>query len=170
MDLPGRETALHIEKATIEEASACFAIRREAILARCTGFYPQHDLAIWTSGAMSEAFARRVAEHFHVAVADGQVVGTGMIDLATGKIDAVFVLPGYMGRGVGRAMMEHLESLALGAGLGSIHLESTLNAVAFYRSLGFEGEGQSIYESSLGVRLACVPMVKRLRDGSVPAP
>ncbi len=149
---------------------ACFSIRREAILARCTGFYPRRDLAIWTSGAMSEAFVRRVAEHFHVAVVDGQIVGTGMIDLATGKIDAVFVLPGYMGRGVGRALMEHLESLALGAGLGSIHLESTLNAAAFYRSLGFEGEGQSIYESSLGVRLACVPMVKRLRAGPLSDP
>ncbi|HUW54416.1 MAG TPA: GNAT family N-acetyltransferase [Rhodanobacter sp.] len=52
----------------------------------------------------SEAFAERVADRFHVAAADGRVVGTGMIDLATGKFDAVFVLPGYTGRGVGRAM------------------------------------------------------------------
>lgn len=156
---------MHIEKATIREASSCFAIRREAILAQCTGFYPRSDLAIWTSGTMSETFAKCVAEHFHVAVVDAHVVGTGMIDLSTGKIDAVFVLPGYMRRGIGRALMDYLEGLALGAGLGSIHLDSTLNAATFYRALGFEGRDRSIYESSLGVSLACVPMVKRLQVG-----
>ncbi|WP_114239773.1 GNAT family N-acetyltransferase [Dyella sp. C9] len=153
---------MHIRKATLDDAAACFALRREAILARCRGHYPDADLARWTGGEMSATFAGRVAEQFHVAIADGQVVGSGMVDLSTGKIDAVFVRPAYMGRGVGRALVAHLECLAKAAGLYSLQLESTLNAAPFYRSLGFEGDGQSIYESSLGVSLPCVPMTKRL--------
>jgi GNAT superfamily N-acetyltransferase len=153
---------VHIRKAAIEDAQACFAIRREAIRAQCGGHYPVADLDIWTSGAMSATFAQRVADHFYVAVADGQDVGTAMIDLATGKIDAVFVLPAYMGRGIGRALMVQMESLALDAGLASIQLESTLNAAPFYRALGFKGDNLSTYQSSLGVSLACVPMMKHL--------
>ncbi len=153
---------MHIRKASIDDAATSFAIRRAAILARCQGHYPPDDLAIWTSGDMSPAFAARVADKFHVAEVGGLVVGTGMIDLASGRIDAVFVLPAYMGRGVGRALMDHLEQLARQAGLGCIELESTLNAAAFYRALGFEGEGRATYASSLGVSLACVPMVKWL--------
>lgn len=153
---------VHLRKATIDDAAGCFAVRREAILARCRGHYPPDVLATWTSGDLSEAFATRVAEQFHVAVLDGAVVGTGMIDLATGRIDAVFVHPACMGRGVGRALMAHLELLARQAGLDLIQLESTLNAAAFYRALGFEGEDLATYQSSLGVSLACVPMAKRL--------
>ena len=153
---------MHIRKATIEDAAASFAIRRDAILARCPPYYRRSILDTWTSGVMSATFAKRVADQFHVAVVDDHVVGTGMIDLATGKVDAVFVLPGYMRRGVGRALMVHLESLALDAGLKEICLEATLNAVLFYRALGFEGSRKAIYESSLGVSLECVPMIKKL--------
>jgi GNAT superfamily N-acetyltransferase len=156
-------TAVHIRKANIDDAATSFAIRRDAIREHCRGHYPQADLDIWTAGAMSETFARRVAEAFYVAMVDGAVVGTGMIDLASGRIDAVFVLPAYMGQGVGRALVDYLERLAVEAGLGEIQLESTLNAAPFYRALGFEGEGQSIYRSGLGVSIACVPMVKSLR-------
>lgn len=111
---------------------------------------------------MSETFAKRVADQFYVAVTPEQIVGTGMIDLATGKIDAVFVEPEYMGRGVGRAMMAHLEGLAISGRLRDMHLDATLNAAPFYRAMGFEGDGRLVYESSLGVSLTCVPMIKRL--------
>jgi len=155
---------MQIRKAAIDDAPAVFALRREAILAQCVGHYPKADMELWTSGTLSTTFAQRIADHFHVAVADGQIVGTGMIDLATGKIDAVFVRPAYMGRGVGRAVMNHLEGMASTAGLRQILLESTLNAAPFYRALGFEGDSRVVYESSLGVSLTCVPMAKVLRN------
>jgi GNAT superfamily N-acetyltransferase len=145
------------------DADACFTIRRMAILAQCRGHYPQADLETWTTGAMSQTFARRVADVFYVAEVKGLMVGTGMIDLVTGKIDAVFVLPAFMGRGIGRALVSYLEALAIDAGLSEIRLESTLNAAPFYRALGFQGEGRSLYQSTLGVSLACVPMLKVLR-------
>ena len=156
-------TTLSLRKATANDAETSFAIRREAILSQCRGHYPQATLDTWTAGSMSETFARRVADAFYVATIDGMVVGTGMIDLASGKIDAVFVLPDHMGQGIGRALVNHLERMAADAGLDAIHLESTLNAAPFYRALGFEGEAVSTYHSTLGVSLACVPMVKSLR-------
>jgi hypothetical protein len=61
--------------------------------------------------------------------------------------------------------MAHLEDLAIASGLGIIHLDATLNAVSFYRAMGFEGEKMAVYASSLGVSLACVPMIKHLRSG-----
>jgi len=156
-------TTVHIRKATANDAALSFAIRREAIRAQCRDHYPAAVLDTWTAGTMSETFARRVAEAFYVATVDDAVVGTGMIDLRNGKIDAVFVLPACMGQGIGRALVEHLERLAMEAGLGEIQLESTLNAAPFYRALGFVGDAQSLYQSTLGVSLACVPMLKVLR-------
>lgn len=155
---------MHVRKATLDDAQRVLDIRREAIRARCRDHYPWRDLEIWTSGDLSETFAKRVAGHFHAAIVDGQVVGTGMVDLTDGRIDAVFVLPEYMGQGIGRAMMHHLEGLARHAGLREVRLDATLNAVPFYRANGFEGEGTAVYHSSLGVSLTCVPMTKQLRS------
>ena len=153
---------MYIRKAAIDDALMAFAIRRAAIRAQCRDHYPLQDIEKWTSGEMSEVFARRVADQFYVAVTPEQIVGTGMIDLVTGKIDAVFVAPESMGRGIGRAVMAYLEGLAIDKGLSDIHLDATLNAAPFYRALGFKGDGRVIYESSLGVSLACVPMIKQL--------
>ncbi len=98
----------------------------------------------------------------HVAVIDNQVTASGMLDLQTGQVDAVFVDPAYMGRGIGRKMMEYLEERAREAQLPHLILDSTLNAADFYRRCGFVGERIAQYQSPRGLTLACVPMIKHL--------
>ena len=110
---------------------------------------------------MSPQFVRMVEDKAYVAIIGDQVAASGMVDLASGQVDAVFVSPNLMGRGIGRAMMLHLESLARAAGLGQLKLDSTLNAASFYRSLGFNGDAVVSYCSSGGLSLACIPMIKR---------
>jgi N-acetylglutamate synthase-like GNAT family acetyltransferase len=151
-----------IRKARREDAKVAWDIRRAAILNQCINHYPIDDLKMWTSGNPSQQYMDAVAEHFYVATHENQIVGTGMVNLATGKIDAVFVRPSHMKIGVGRKIMEHLESLARDKGLKELYLESTLNAAPFYRVCGFEGEKLGKYESPAGVVLDSVPMVKVL--------
>ncbi len=47
------------------------------------------------------AFENAVEDRFHVAMIEGRVAGTGTVDLKTGRIDAVFVHPDFMRRGIG---------------------------------------------------------------------
>ena len=153
---------LRVRKAQRKDAKAAWDIRKTAILSQCPSHYSAEELQIWTNGELSEEFADAVEKHFYVAVFTGQVVGTGMVNLETGKIDAMFVHPNHIRTGVGRKIIEHPESLALEHGLGELHLESTLNAAPFYRSCGFSGNGVGEYASPRGVTLDCVPMVKQL--------
>lgn len=152
-----------IRKATRADADAAWEIRRAAVMRECANVYPPDQLEQWTGGTASRAFADAVEERFLVATVDGYVAGTGMIDLATGKIDAIFVHPAYMKRGIGAAMMRHLETLARSKELPELTLDSTLNAAPFYRALGFEGEEITPYQSPRGLTMDCVPMTKRLR-------
>jgi GNAT superfamily N-acetyltransferase len=154
---------MRIRKANAEDAAAAWEIRRGAILCHCQGHYPAEKLAKWTDGQFDEGFVRFVVEELYVAVEDGQVVATGMIDCGTGRVDAVFVRPDRMRQGVGRQMMELLEDLARDAGLAELSLDATLNAAPFYRRHGFVGETVSLYQSPRGFTLDCVPMKKSLR-------
>ncbi|CAN7199725.1 GNAT family N-acetyltransferase [Caballeronia sp. LjRoot31] len=151
-----------IRKAVRADADAAWDIRRAAVMNECAGAYPLDQLEEWTGGTTSAAFADAVEARFLVATIDEHVAGTGMINLATGKIDAIFVHPAYMKRGIGAAMMRHLETLARSEGLRELKLDSTLNAAAFYRALGFQGDEIAPYHSPRGLTMDCVPMRKRL--------
>jgi GNAT superfamily N-acetyltransferase len=150
-----------IRKATAVDAQSIFDIRILAINNQCSGHYAADDLARWTAGVMSPQFVQMVEDRAYIATIGDQVVASGMIDLDSGQVDAVFVSPKLMGQGLGRAMMLHLEFLARAAGLAQLKLDSTLNAAAFYRSLGFSGDTVASYCSSGGLSLACIPMIKR---------
>ncbi|AZD33770.1 acetyltransferase, GNAT family [Pseudomonas chlororaphis subsp. aurantiaca] len=151
-----------IRKAHGDDAPRVFVIRNQAINHQCSGHYPAADLLVWTAGSLGDYFIEVLEKTGHVAVIDDQVTASGMLDLESGQIDAVFVDPAYMGRGIGRQMMNYLEQLALQAGLPHLVLDSTLNAADFYRRCGFVGERIAQYQSPRGLTLACVPMIKHL--------
>ncbi|MEN6406972.1 MAG: GNAT family N-acetyltransferase [Thermoguttaceae bacterium] len=154
----------NIRKARADDASAAWEIRNAAILRQCKGHYPPELLAIWTNGALTEEFVQFVAEHFYVAILDEAIVGTGMIDCKTGRLDAIMVRPDLMRQGIGRQMVSFLEDIARAAGLTELTLDSTLNAAPFYRSCGFVGEAIGKYQSPRGITLDCIPMKKSLRS------
>lgn len=152
-----------IRKATIADDQSVFDIRIAAINSQCIGYYAPGDLEKWTAGTMSAHFVKMVEDLGYVATVKDVVVGTGMIDLGSGQIEAIFVQPLLMGCGIGRRMMSYLEYLAIAAGLTQLRLDSTLNAASFYRGVGFVGDTVSKYKSQSGILLDCIPMVKDLR-------
>lgn len=153
---------MHIRKALGADAQRVFDIRNQAINHQCLGHYAAADLRAWTDGSLSEYFVELLERTGHVAMIGDQIVGSGMLDLESGQIDAVFVDPAYMAHGVGRRMINHLEQLARQAGLSRLILDSTLNAADFYRRCGFVGERIAQYSSPRGLTLACVPMTKHV--------
>ncbi len=156
-----------IRRATKQDAPAIWALRTAAIRAQCQGFYSHRTLDIWTNGIPTEQFALWVESSFYVAIDGDRVLGSGAIDLGSGKIDGVFVLPSSMSKGIGRQLLAHLESMASAAGLNEVVLDATLNAAPFYRKCGYKGSTVAVYSSPTGVSLECVPMQKVLSHFAV---
>jgi len=153
---------ISIRKAQAADAAAARDIRNAAILRQCPAHYPADLLAIWTSEGVTDEWVQFVVQRVYLATVGDEVVGTGAVDLESGQLDALFIRPDMMRRGIGRQMVDHLESLALAAGLTRLTLNSTLNAAPFYRRCGFVGETVSTYHSPRGITLDCIPMVKEL--------
>ncbi|WP_321782803.1 GNAT family N-acetyltransferase [Paraburkholderia sp. J94] len=151
---------LTIRKATSDDTLDAWDIRRTAVLAACAEYYPEAFLSAWVDGSPSDKWAHVVERDFYVAVDEGCVVGTGMLTVENGQVDAIFVRSSHMGRGIGRKMLHLLEALARDRGIASMKLDATLNAAPFYRCCGWSGDSISIYRTSRGLELACVPMTK----------
>lgn len=153
-----------IRKACADDTAAVWEVRNASILSQCRGHYPEDSLAIWTSGALTSEFVQFVVEQVYVATVDDAVVGTGMINRNTGRLDAIHVRPDMMRRGIGRQMVSFLEDIGRDAGLATLTLDATLNAAAFYRRCGFVGDKIGSYRSPRGITLDCIPMTKELKS------
>ena len=82
----------------------------------------------WTAGSAADGYCELMEAHFYLGCVDDEPVVTGMLDLPRREVGAIFVLPGFMGRGYALQMLDHLETLARGLGLEQVVLDATLNA------------------------------------------
>ncbi|MDL2186388.1 GNAT family N-acetyltransferase [Pseudomonas sp. ChxA] len=153
---------LQIKRATRDDATTAFDIRREAIRSQCVGAYTAEQMALWTRGSAEDGYDTLMDKPFYLGWVNDEPVATGMLDLDNNEVGALFVLPAFTGRGYGKTMLDHLEKLARELAIEEVVLDSTLNAASFYRACGYVCEKQAVYHSPSGLALACIPMVKRL--------
>jgi GNAT superfamily N-acetyltransferase len=146
-----------IRRATPSDAQTAFDIRLHAIRHQCI-----EQMLAWTAGTAKDGYDSLMEKHFYLGCVQGEPVVTGMLDLERREIGAIFVLPGFMGQGMGLKILNHLECVARDLGLEEVNLDATLNAAAFYRRCGYVGDDPAVYHSPSGLELACVPMVKVL--------
>ncbi len=109
---------------------------------------------------------------FSVAELDGVATGAGGWSTeppgsrpgtrGTGYLRHVAVDPAHARNGVGRSLVENAARQAGESGIKQLIAQSTLNAVPFFRSLGFVPIGDTALELPGGVRFACIAMLMRL--------
>ncbi|MFJ2479824.1 GNAT family N-acetyltransferase [Pseudomonas sp. NPDC087598] len=71
-----------------------------------------------------------------VATVNQHVVATASLDRDV--VRSVFVVPTHQGAGLGKMLMDTLESVAIKEGLPRLRVPSSITAESFYASLGFE--------------------------------
>lgn len=104
-----------------------------------------------------EIISSRAAEsHFYVAIDGKKVIGCGGITGYWGSTDesylvSVFVLPEYQGRGIGRRIINTLEYDEYFLRAWRTEVGSSLNAVNFYRKMGYEYKNGVTLPDEFGV-------------------
>ena len=133
--------------------------------------YDDEQVRAWLSNVPPEGYPLADPDH-HVVVAeleaadsDDEISGFGLLDRdpdgcedSTGEIGAVYVHPAHVRQGIGRAILESLESAASDAGLETLVLTASRNAIDFYRRQGYDGVETVSLEMTAGVGLECLRM------------
>lgn len=76
-----------------------------------------------------------------VAETGDRIVGFGSIRVETSEIEVMIVDPDFMRQGIGRMLIEQLESVASDAGLEQLIVGSSIYGQPFYRACGFIDSG-----------------------------
>ena len=151
-----------IRRATQRDRESIWNVHIRAIQEICKSHYSPKEIADWSEVLKPIRYNEPIKRgSFFVAVDDNVIVGFGNLNQDSGEIEAVYVAPAYVGRGVGRQILQALESVAREVGLTVLRLSSSLNAVQFYENAGYRRQKQKRYLLPCEM-VACLPMVKEL--------
>ncbi|GGA31692.1 putative acetyltransferase [Kroppenstedtia guangzhouensis] len=91
------------------------------------------------------------ATHF-LARAAGKPAGAARFRFLSdgiGKVERVAVLSSHRGTGMGRALMNAVEEFASNHGVTMIKLHAQIQALPFYRKLGYQAEGEPFIDAGI---------------------
>ena len=142
-------------------------IHGRAIRGLAAAHYPREVLDAWTLPSTEESVRQLVGnpdgEIRLIAELDGEPVGLGALVTANAELRACYVVPEASRRGIGTALVAEIERIAAESGLERLELIASLNAEAFYASLGYETHGRTGHMLRTGHVMAAVKMSKMLR-------
>lgn len=153
--------AFTIRPATLADAEALCVLHKNAVRSLCLGAYTAEEIEAWLREREPAGFRHAMTqggEAMLVAERDGAVAG-----FASSKATMLFGL--YVdpakGRGAGQVLLQAAEDGIRRGGAAVLSLQSTLNAVPFYRKHGYMRQARSIVRRG-GRDLAVLDMIKAL--------
>lgn len=156
---PGRIT---VRRARLRDAERLCELHHAAIRAESSSDYNPRQLAAWTyqTPAHFRWGLLQKDEWYIVAERAGRIVGFS--SLKGEVLQAIYVDPQETRRGIGRKLVVRIEREARRRGMTRLRLKSSLNAVGFYRRLGYDGRRNGHLQTLEGVPLPYVAMKKEL--------
>lgn len=152
-----------IRKAKPADNEAVGRVHLRAIEEICASHYTLEEIEAWARPRKPNHYVESISNNdFYVAEENGDVVGFGTLNQERGEIEAVYVLPEVMRRGIGLKILRKLEERAHELGIKSLRLDSSLNAAPFYKSAGYKPQEELKHRLSSGVEIGCVLMTKEI--------
>lgn len=159
----GATFAAQVRPAAASDADGIWRVHNASIRALCRERYGTREIAAWIAFRPPEAYRSALASrHLFVAERADAIVGFGQFDPARGEVEACYVSPDAVGRGVGADLLARMEEAARAAGHAVVRLNATLNAESFYARHGYRRLGPAVHRVGDDVELPCVRMEKKL--------
>jgi GNAT superfamily N-acetyltransferase len=135
-------STVDVRPATPEDADA---LTRIAFAAKRYWGYPESWIQHWRDSlTISPEFVRN--SRVYAAVSGGEPCAFYALTSAGGELEHLWVLPAWIGSGVGSLLFEHAMREAARRGASAVAIESDPNAEGFYLRMGARRVGENVYE------------------------
>jgi putative acetyltransferase len=152
-----------IRRATPKDAESIADIHMRAIREISASHYPPEDIEAWAAPRKPEFYLDSISnKEFYVATEDDAVIGFGTFNQKSGEMEAVYVSPDMVRRGIGLEIVRVLEERACSLQVKCVYLKASLNAIPFYERAGFTQREAAKHRLQSGVEIQCVIMDKEL--------
>ncbi|QEY25894.1 GNAT family N-acetyltransferase [Neisseria zalophi] len=154
-----------LRPAVPQDCEHIYNAHRYSVQYTCTRSYNQQILEAWSKLLNPSGYLDTMTDPgkaLWVAEYRGHIQGFFQLDLKDGQLDALYVHPFVHNHGLGTALLQRAEELALNAGLSLVKLYASLNSVTFYQLNGYESLGSAELPLNRDVTVECELMRKYL--------
>jgi N-acetylglutamate synthase-like GNAT family acetyltransferase len=135
-------------------------IIREATRVTNKGFYsPAIIKHLCLDARADKILAKAKIKNFRVTILKDKIVG--VVGLTENRIRQFFVHPTYQGKGIGRLLIEYIQTEAKKLNMNFLDVHSSLYAVEFYKHFGFK-KVKVFKPNKLNNRLFTVVVMKKV--------
>jgi N-acetylglutamate synthase-like GNAT family acetyltransferase len=126
-----------IRRAKKEDIVSIQYVIRESILATHKDIYPQEDMAETFNNYTTEKLINLIENHnYFIADENSKIVGCVLAE--KNEMRSLYVLPTYMGKGLGKKLVNIAEEAIKENGYEKVWLWSSLIAHDFYKYMGYK--------------------------------
>jgi len=141
MEIPDENVS--IKKAVLENAPKIAAIHKNCVLKTNARIYPSDVIKGW----IKQITVKNTKDQFKnsqwfVIKIKSQIIGFCQISLKEKTLYQINILPKYQNKKYGKLVYDFIERQFLKNNINKIYLNSTLNAIDFYKKLGFKEVGR----------------------------
>ncbi len=152
-----------IRRAVLEDGLAIHEAHLRSIREVCGPHYSEAEILAWGYRTYSPSkWSHSILNDFVLVVESNQIImGYGHARLADNnqaQILGLYLCPEILGLGVGKAIFTRLKEDLVATHVKTIHLESTLNALSFYKKLGFVQCGEQTEVLIGNTKIRCFRM------------
>jgi putative acetyltransferase len=153
------------------DLDAIAAMQEISIMALGAPVYGEDKAKAWARLGYQFRYDLIGAGAFWVAEREERILGVGgwspdSVEADLAWLRYLFVHPEATRRGIGRRLVERTERSACAAGRPRVRVWSSLNAVGFYRAVGFMPERRARWPVRTGIDLDYVLMAKRAQEAT----
>jgi putative acetyltransferase len=125
-----------IRKAQESDAVPIHELHLRSVRQLCSAVYSPETIEGWLMNRTPQGYLLGIYRgEMYVAEIEGRIVGFG--HAVPGEIEATYVDPAYVRRGIGSLLVKHGVEMAKAGTSGTIRIVSTLNARPLYEKCGF---------------------------------
>jgi len=127
---------IEIRQATAADAAQIHELHTNSVRELCKKHYTSAQIDGWLKNRQPNGYLAGIERgEMFVAMVGADIIGFG--HAVPGEVLAVFVAPHCVGRGVGKALLDHGIQFAQGNSQRAVRVDATLNAQEFYARAGF---------------------------------
>ena len=158
-----------VRRASAPDSERLVQLHYDAVQGVSSEFYAPSLLDSWSPLPNSDRYQwmQNVVESgsrdVFVAELQDVMCGFGICVPSERSIYALYTAPDFVGRGIGRKLLAHTESHFTQEGVSRSSLNSSLNAVQFYKSTGYKVIRASTQALADGSEMRCYEMQKVLQ-------
>ena len=154
-----------LRPAKLSDCPDILRVHRHAVRYTCLQSYTPEIMDAWLSLLHPESYHETINspdKALWLIEYENTVQGFFQLDYQEAQLDALYVHPFVHNHGLGTALLQRAEALAIQADLSLLSLYASLNSVAFYQLNRYQSLGNAIMPLNQNVSAGCCLMRKYL--------